>query len=150
MWRPRRSCGRCEDPPPNAEIDDPPEREVDRPVPLQHAGNMRSDTSRVQQARVARQRVFDTGSHQLPQGPAEPSFFGRREAELIAAIAHNFRKNSFHCAAQDALRVAADDLVPVAETEAELDEAVIEEWDPRLDPMRHAVAVLPMQEHREI
>ena len=48
------------------------------------------------------------------------------------------------------MATAVDDLVPGTQADAELDKAMVEEGNAGLDPVGHAVAVFPVQQHREV
>src|SRR5207244_306060 len=71
------------------------------------------------------------------------------ERDLVASIEDSSRNDAFHRLTQADLLLAGPDLEPIRQTEAYLDDAVVEVGHARLDAERHAVAVLESEQARQ-
>ena len=100
---------------PDAKIDDPPERKIDRATPFEHVARQRPNASCIHEVGVATQGRFDAVQHETAERAPEPNLFRRGEAELITALPHGLGQDPGHTDAQDALGIAPDYFMTVAE-----------------------------------
>src|SRR6516165_4280827 len=77
---------------PDADIDDPPEGEVNGPAPFQHVGCECPRTTRVEEIRESLERRLNALHDHRLEGAAKPGLLRRGEAELVAALAHHLRQ----------------------------------------------------------
>src|SRR5207248_5520500 len=108
------------------------------PVPLEPAPRR----GRVHEPALGERAGREDVARELAERAAQPAALGRHEAELVAALAHDRREEVPQRAPEHVLRPAAADQLAARQREAELDEAVVEERDTRLDRVRHGVAIL--------
>ena len=75
---------------------------------------------------------------------------GRNEKTSLHPVQTNSVRNDVSCGlAEHSLRPATSDSLLHGKPEGELHELMIEKWNPGLDAMRHAVAILPLEKSRE-
>src|SRR5438876_1186733 len=115
-----------------------PRLQAAAPVPLEPAPRR----SGVDEAAVSKRARPEDVRRELAKAAAQPEPLRRDEAELVAPLADDRRQQVSQGTPEHGLRPpAADELAP-RQREAQLDEPVVEERHPRLERVRHRVAVL--------
>src|SRR5262249_28866679 len=116
--------------------------ELAAPVPIESTGRGR----RVDEAALSKGAGRECVGRQCTELAAQEARLGRDESELVAPIAHLGRQQVGDGAAKNSLRLTAADQLATWKREGELDEAVVEEWDTRLERVRHRVPILVAQQ----
>src|SRR5581483_12017358 len=132
---------------PQVEAEAAPDREVEARLPAALPLDERADSLALEVAApepgACELRVDGCGIR--PQPPR----LRRLEPDLVLAVAHRRRQPVADRVTQQSLRRAVADQRRGVEPERELDEAVVEEPQPRLERERHRVPVLVAKERRQ-